>query len=273
MGYRALVSDERAVLIHVGLPKTGTTSFQLRCVAIEEQLLEHGILYPTAGRHFDQHRLLCWELEQRPDRPVARNSLASLVRELDELQPPRVLLSSEMLCTLGHRPDRLALLRDRLRDAGYRPTVLLVLRDRTDYLNALYGELLYRHLLSMTREQFFAEADELGSVTVAGTVYPTDLELLVRRFEEVFGSDAVVVLDYQPSQMSRHLAESQAWFFGTTAALFDEEITANRSADRIRILEDRLGEVYASRSWKLAAPIRKATPALAEWRARLFRRG
>jgi hypothetical protein len=48
---------QKNLVIHIGLHKTGTTAVQKFLASQRELLLQHGVLYPTAGTFNDQHAL------------------------------------------------------------------------------------------------------------------------------------------------------------------------------------------------------------------------
>jgi len=94
---------EDAVLLHVGLHKTGTTAIQTLLAANRPILVEHGVLYPGDR---DDHHGLARSLLQRaygpaddvrlPPRPAV---WTDFVAELAQ-QPGRVVISSEYLSTI-----------------------------------------------------------------------------------------------------------------------------------------------------------------------------
>jgi len=46
---------DKKLILHIGQPKTGTTSIQRFCLNHRNHLLQQGVLYPDAGRHGPGH--------------------------------------------------------------------------------------------------------------------------------------------------------------------------------------------------------------------------
>ncbi len=86
------------VLVHIGLPKTGTTALQSCAAAAREELLRHGVLYPgTARAHvLASFAPLEWfetpEIEER-----ARRQWAAITRKIAR-HSGRAFVSAENLC-------------------------------------------------------------------------------------------------------------------------------------------------------------------------------
>ncbi len=253
------------LLLHVGMPKTGTTSFQAQCQEHEAALRAGGLLYPRSARveRYPNHVLLAMELF-RPMRGLARSrALRDLLAEIASSRCGRVLISGEEMSMLWRRPDLLTGLRSAFEESGVEVHVLMCRRPAESFVPALYGTLV-RQGLGMRREEFERQARQTGQVTVPALpewpkrTFCTDPDLLVRGFSEVFGPDRLHVIDYVPSGMTTRLVESQAWFFGEEASLFSDESRENVSgdADGRRRLEDLLAEAQGSTVWRSTAWVR-----------------
>ena len=90
------------LLIHVGLHKTGTTSFQNSLWTNKQKLIEQNVLYPHAGICGSQHALIPGTLfDQHPFLPAERSLNIShyinlLNDEIDSYSPNLMILSSEV---------------------------------------------------------------------------------------------------------------------------------------------------------------------------------
>jgi hypothetical protein len=106
------------LLLHVGLPKTGTTTVQNFFCINQDELLKRKIFYPYSNRSpFNQHVLIpillmkdCWRPEDGRIFPAAFNylknvnknelninyQLESLKKDLDKYNPPLTIMSSEL---------------------------------------------------------------------------------------------------------------------------------------------------------------------------------
>ena len=87
------------VVLHVGLPKTGTTSIQSALERHAQELADVGVLFP-GGRHH-AHRLAAYDLlgqrVQGDDHGAVAGAFARLVTEIDGYDGDRVVVSEEEL--------------------------------------------------------------------------------------------------------------------------------------------------------------------------------
>ncbi len=95
------------IYLHVGLPKTGTTTIQAGLDRAREALAEHGVLVP--GANHDAHRRAAFDLigQRVPGRrePVA-GAFDALVAELGEYDGAAAIVSEEGLCRARPRHVR-----------------------------------------------------------------------------------------------------------------------------------------------------------------------
>lgn len=109
------------MLLHVGMLKTGTTSFQVQCQEHARQLLKGGLLYPQSVQtsSYPNHTLLATDL-LRPRRGRSRSRLLhDILNEVEGAGCDRVLVSGELLSLLWQRPDLLGGLRSSFERLGY----------------------------------------------------------------------------------------------------------------------------------------------------------
>ena len=277
--------DERVVLLHVGMHKTGTTAFQARCRDVAQQMEERGLLYPRAGTgeqgrgHFRfalGHCLFAAEMIGPSPWSPTTGASAEVLTEIRESTCDRVLLSAEDLSLAWHRDADLHRLRSAIEDLGYSAHVLIARRESESFVPSMYGQVV-RGGSGMSREAFYQEARDHGRVVVPARIgepsktYCTDPDRLVAAFQENFGGDRVHVIDYVSSDMIDQMVTSQAWFFGDEAALFAAVRPFNESdSPQVReFLEDRLAAVQSSVGWRATAWAR--SPAVHAVRDRLRR--
>lgn len=124
--------------LHIGMPKTGTTSIQHALAKARPQLARHGLVYPgTAPDHAD---LMAEFHRAGPDHFVFRQrgwdaekataACAALLRDIDDLSRrpsrPDLILSSEFLINM--RPRWARKLKRYFRDRGYRVRIVCYVR-------------------------------------------------------------------------------------------------------------------------------------------------
>ncbi len=264
----AAVTQDPVALLHVGMHKTGTTSFQAQLSAHDAELLEGGLLYPSTSRENPSvsHNLLAKELLAARRHPMQIRCVRDLFAEISASGCDRVFISFEELSMAWDRPALLDALRVELEQVGYRVHVLFSRREAESFVPALYGTLV-RMGMGIPREDFERQARETGRVVVPRMgvwpkrVHCTDPDEMIESFSAVFGADRLHVVDYTSSGMVARIMETQAWFFRDEAALLSDEDRENVSGDLAsrRRLENLLADVQGSRVWRATAWTRSPT--------------
>jgi hypothetical protein len=103
-----VIGIPRAVYIHVGLPKTGTTYLQAALQGAQKDLAARGVLYPGDDHLFQRHGF--WDLLGRRlqgvDQPHVPGSWQRLVETVNAWEGPSVVLSEEFLVNARPRAVR-----------------------------------------------------------------------------------------------------------------------------------------------------------------------
>lgn len=119
------------VWLHIGTPKSGTSSLQKHLVAHRTALARQGLAYLTPPGKTSSNDLA---IAINRDRPELAGLAAGLNREIEDRPEARALISSEMF--YGIDPDRL---RGLLPALGDRPLkVLVYLRRQDRYIEAMF---------------------------------------------------------------------------------------------------------------------------------------
>lgn len=85
-----------AIIIHIGLHKTGTTSIQKSLSSSRNYLWDNGIFYPATGKFDAQHGLASSILADRADACLDRSSFGRQMREFANAGASTIVISSEM---------------------------------------------------------------------------------------------------------------------------------------------------------------------------------
>lgn len=133
----------RRAIIHIGWPRTGTTSFQFLLDRLRPILAESGVLYPAltpagASRPHLNHQHLGETLDGRSPRAQRDELLGKLGAALAATRADVVLLSYEGLAQLrrpGSAAEILAALFDR---HGFTPEVVATVKPQETFLNSTY---------------------------------------------------------------------------------------------------------------------------------------
>lgn len=197
----------RLIQIHAGLHKTGTTAIQHTLARLAPDLAAHGVALPWFGNRGHWHQALT-EFATDPDRTA--EAWGKLTRRATRSEAPRILLSSEYF--LG--ADPLAL-RDALAGLGEAQVRFhIYLRPHIALLTSLY---LHR---VKTGRATAAPADLADARKIAPEF---DHVPAIARLADVFGPDAIVLREFDPSRFSGGSLMSDAWeFLDLPRALMDE---------------------------------------------------
>mgnify|MGYP005751668547 CR=1 FL=1 len=145
------------IILHIGMPKTGSTALQHALASMREQLLERGILYPTTRFGKITHNFMWllngqteglpsyydYRIKQQPDL-VATKALPAwqkIVENAKACKPNTVILSGEILFSAAKR-DADMQLRHHLFELSKDITVVAyVRRPSSQYLSATQQDL------------------------------------------------------------------------------------------------------------------------------------
>jgi hypothetical protein len=129
----------RRCILHVGSPKTATSSIQSVLKHNRRRLLKDGILVPRSGQtQSGSHRYLAFSLAGQAVPPEGEAADLKLVREVSRSDADTVLISSEFLWTILTKETAAERLLARLRALDLDVTVLLYARNQPQYFNSIY---------------------------------------------------------------------------------------------------------------------------------------
>jgi hypothetical protein len=139
----------KRVVLHIGTPKTGTTSVQWSFKQSREMLASLGILYPSAGLSADPH-----EFAHHPLVRAARKKIIApwnaLLAEIAASPCDTVVVSSEEMTALDAKS--IEFVRDALK--GMDLSVVVYLREQVDYIESMYNQVIKTAKDTRTRERF-----------------------------------------------------------------------------------------------------------------------
>lgn len=184
----------RHLVFHIGLAKTGTTSFQRFCHEQRRLLKRHGVLYPRAelGRAKNHSPLVASYIAHRPEGPTVATrwrpraeAVRALTAEIDASRCATALVSSEHFSTHFDRSEALQLARD---FARYEPTVVIAVREP-------HGRFLSSYNTHVTAGGRLPLEDYARSMLVPGTRFMSMRETILI-WQEAFGAERVAIVDY-----------------------------------------------------------------------------
>ncbi len=126
------------LILHIGLPKTGTTTIQHFLRINYDILLQGGVLYPQSGRTYEAHHQLAAAFQDFKYDWVPHIELGSILdqlqNEISQTDAKKVIISSEILTWL-ERPDALL---EKLKPFFDFIRVVIFLRRQDDWLESAY---------------------------------------------------------------------------------------------------------------------------------------
>lgn len=192
---------EAEVFIHIGIGKTGTTSIQEMLSRNRDRLLSEGILYPKAGTAVacgaGHHNFFTLE------GPLHEAEFVALAAELKELNPKKVLISSENLCYASPPVIR------RMADVfGGRAKIVIYVRRQTDLIEStfLQWQKTGREYQGDIRSFFFLRRDtpEGEEMQVQKGL---DFMLRISPWADVFGADNIIARAYHSKVIGSDVCE------------------------------------------------------------------
>jgi hypothetical protein len=177
------------LFLHIGLPKTGTTAWQVWAEGNRAALLDRGIDLPDA---MDQNP---WANHHFLRVAIRKGDVRTVSDMLEAARAPTLFVSNEGLSLHLHemRPDRLRQFRDVV--AGVEVICVLVLRRADDWVRSMYKQMLLNtqnaaagYGTCETLEEFAARPQTQAMV---------DHPALARAAQVGYGARDCVVLDYE----------------------------------------------------------------------------
>lgn len=190
------------IYLHIGTPKTGTTSIQNFFSIHREHLLKKGFLYPLSGRYFHpsyvqfSHHNLVWYLTQGemgayyPD----YGNYESLIKEIDLVNPQNVLISSESFCKLNY--DQISSLKKCL--LGYTIKIVIYIRRQDDFFQSYYFE-------KITEGAYYDTVRNYIQDCKSKPFY--NYNEMIEQWREFFGRENIIVRLYDKNNLKNGLIE------------------------------------------------------------------
>ena len=132
-------AGKRRCILHVGSPKTATSTIQFVLKANRNQFLKDGILVPRSGQtETGSHRYLAFSLAGMPVPAEAASADLDLAREIARSDAGCVVISSEFFWTILARKERADRVMGYLASLDLDISVVLYVRNQPQYINSFY---------------------------------------------------------------------------------------------------------------------------------------
>lgn len=149
-------SSSRQVLLHIGLPKCGSTTIQRYMAAATALHQDHGVCYPQAWRSPDGYRnhlpLAKLQAQQLP------KAVAAISAEAEERSCNRIVLSCEHWANAFPNSNLLALyeaLKTQL--PSWHVRIVAYFRNPYDFVESCYAQYVRAGLFQINRNKFYAD--------------------------------------------------------------------------------------------------------------------
>lgn len=229
------------VVLHIGLHKTGTSSFQRACRSAQQRLMEVGVLYPSsrAGAQFAENHSDLAHAVLRGEMGLAEEFLEHCRAEAVGARCSCLLLSSEDFCLLFEHLPILRRLEDLLEVLFEDRSYVLVLRDA-------------RSLLPSGLKQRLVHCGG----TLLGAESPVDFSRplrMARALEEVL-KPRLVFVSYEGLMAREHFCN----------ALLERCVGLTEEAEFLEERRENVGSRFRDRPELFLTPVLRAAVALVE---------
>ena len=221
----------QTLILHVGYPKTGTSSLQWFFHERREDLRRQGVYYPLTGQDSEHaHHNLAAALPEEGISPAQRARLfADLRAEIDQCGCSTVVLSSELL--LGRLELIQASEEFRKLFDGRRLRVPIVLRSQETFLESLYRQFVLDPTI------MFADTPEafLRAYPMAG-----EYHAILSAWAAVVGKDTLEPIIYEQAVRGEGLIPRFCRLVGfdiSQVAAADREVWRNVTHDNVLGIE------------------------------------
>ncbi len=192
---------EKTLYLHIGTPKTGTTSIQHFCYNNREILLEKGFLYPdfpfvyaNKGKYRNGlflEAVFCDKEGVRQREQEEENFIKGLqmLKELFKTHN-NIILSDEGIWTACFNRKRgrplMRRLKEEAEEAGYNIKIIVYLRRQDDFLLSWYNQIIKHNITSkntLTWEEYFDNYNKYIKL---------DYFNCLKKLEHIFGKENII---------------------------------------------------------------------------------
>jgi hypothetical protein len=212
-------------LLHIGPPKTGTTSLQGACWNARRELRRQGVRYAGPVRHAANAGRAAAGLGRSDAAPVPAWFWGGIVREVRRASEPRVLFSSEYLAGAGEAGIR-RIAEDLDPD---RIHVLVTLRPIARMLTSLWQQRVATGNVDSLDAWLELTLGAAGANPSKGMWHAHRHHDLVRRWVDVLGADQVTVLILDPVDHGKLLRDLEGLLALRPGTLQMDPAFVNRS--------------------------------------------
>ncbi len=183
------MKSKKHLYLHIGYPKTGTTSIQKQLDSKKNSLQTQGYLYPCTGKVNSSHHGYLWALtkDQRYKDPKSFNTLINeLSLEVKNNNSPKTIISSEAFVFY----QDISTLKEAFSSVFNAFTIVISLRNPIDWIYSDYNQGVKAH--RCIAETFNEFVSRLISIAKGPLNYIYQIE----KWAATFGHENIIVVNY-----------------------------------------------------------------------------
>lgn len=179
--------------IHIGTPKTGSTSIQGFMDVNRDVLKRDGVYYPQMGKASHNQLFFAKKGYRRLGLNEQRRAWKKLIASARKSRAPKVVVSAEVLVQCDS--PEVAQIRDLF--AGEDVSIICYMRRQDLFLNSRYLQLLKSGNVSLSLDEFLADA----------RYSPKPLDM-IRHWAQCFGDEKLLVVPFERSSLQPSLVQN-----------------------------------------------------------------
>ena len=183
------------IVIHIGFPKTATSSIQLGLWNDREELAKMGFLYPESGVIAGGHHNLSYEMRSNPRFQPEVGGIDQLIAEIAESDLENVIISSEDFA--GIIEPKIHRFREAFGGAGF--TIVAYLRRQDEFLQSFWAQLVKTGYYTDSFESWLKRRYFLYHADL--DVIHGDYHSVLQPWINVFGAENMIVRPFERSQI------------------------------------------------------------------------
>lgn len=209
----------KTLYLHIGTPKTGTTSIQHFCYDNMEKLSAEGYYYPKFSFAYENKgkyrnglflEAVCYDKEGNRQIEQEKENLNSGLKAIEEYfeKYDNIILSDEGIWTACFNRKRgrtlMYELQNRAQDAGYQIKIIVYLRRQDDFLVSWYNQLIKHNISTkntLSWDEYFqnynkyVKLDYLRCLKKLNNIFGIE-NIIVRRFDKKLFKGGSFIADF-----------------------------------------------------------------------------
>lgn len=220
------------IYLHIGMPKTGTTSLQKVLFNNRNKLLENGYLYPMSGIRFNAkqiedrycHNLLALfflDFKEKCDLLSQFSTWEGLKTEIDSINPKNVIISAEAFTfyDVFYKPETIAKVKSFLKN--YEVKIIIYIRKQDDFLESCYRYMVNIGACRVDIKEFFNEFK-----------YMFNYYQILENWADIFGYQNIIIRHFDKKNMKNDIFGN---FLKAINLLEDKEVFRTDYIEKINV--------------------------------------